>query len=229
MSALVAMRVAAFVRSGRAVMPLVATAIVLAVLYGGGRTGAPDGYGVSALILFPVLAWQSKLLLDTDPDVQRGLARVAVGPRREWSAGLLAAALAGLFLVAVALVTPWPLGGMRGPLDGEPSLGAGIALGVWAHLLAVPAAVALGALASRAVTRGVVAGVLVLVGGGVLAIVLGLRDSVAPWLVPPLMAAARALGGAGPTAADVLMLTAHAVAWAASAVAGYAWLRRRRA
>ncbi len=229
MSALVAMRVAAFVRSGRAVLPLIAAGIVLAVLYGGGQTGAPDGYGVSALVLFPVLAWQSKLLLDAEPDVQRRLARVAVGARREWSAGLFAAALAGLGLAVVALVTPWLLGGMRGPLDGEPSFGAGIALGAWAHLLAVPAGVALGALASRAVTGGVLTGATVLVGGAVLVVVLGLRSSVAPWLVPPLMATARALRGAGPAAADLALLTGWALAWAAVAGAGYAWLRRRRA
>ncbi len=229
MSGLVAMRVAAFVRGGRALPPLIAAVVLLAVLYGGGPTGAAEGYGVSAVVLFPVLAWQSKLLLDAEPDVQRHLARVAVGPRREWSAGLLAAAAAGLVVVAVAMVTPWLLRGMRPALDGEPSLPAGLALGGWAHLLAVPAAVALGALASRAVTRGVLAGVTVLVSGGVLAVVLGLRDSVAPWLVPPLMPAARALGGAGPTAAEVALLTARALAWAAVAGAGYAWLRRRRA
>ena len=57
----------------------------------------------------------------------------------------------------------------------------------------MPAAVALGALASRAVTRSVRNGVTVLVTGAVLVVVLGLSGSVAPWLVPPVMATARAL------------------------------------
>ncbi|GAA0795292.1 hypothetical protein [Spirilliplanes yamanashiensis] len=229
MSALVAMRLTAFVRGGRAAVPLIAALVVLGVLYGGGQAGVAEGYGVSAAVLFPVLAWQSKLLLDAEPDVQRHLARVTLGERREWTAGLLAALAAGLVTAAIAMAAPWVTGGMRTPRGAEPPLAVGLALGVWAHLLALAAGVALGALACRAVTRGVLPGVAVLVTGGVLGIVLGLRGSIAPWLVPPLMPAARALTDTGPTAAEVGLLTAHAVAWAAAVIAGYAWLRRRRA
>jgi hypothetical protein len=98
--------------------------------------------------------------------------------------------------------------------------------GAWAHLLAVPAAVALGALASRAVTRSAAYGVTALAVGVVGTLVFGLRGSVAPWLVPPLMAAARV--AREPEAGAVLVVTGHALAWTAVAVAGYAWLRRAR-
>lgn len=233
MTALVRMRLAAFGRGGRALAPLITALVVLGVIHGGGQSAAAPAYGYSALMLFPVLAWQAKLLLDAEPDVQRRLARLSVGARREATAGLLAATVLGLLFCAVAVLVPWwPLHAIRGPEPGstEPSLAAGVALGVLAHLLAVPAAVALGALASRAVTRTVRNGVSVLVTGSVLAIVLGLSGSVAPWLAPPVMATARALTADElPSADRFWLLTAWAVLWCAVMFSGYGWMRRSRA
>ncbi|MFG1677787.1 hypothetical protein [Micromonospora sp. NPDC049282] len=229
MIALVRLRLAGFVRTGRALAPVLAGLLALGILYGGGRARPAEAYGVSAAVLFPVLAWQSKILLDVEPDVQRRLARVVVGPARERAAGLLAALVAGLAVVLVALVLPWPIGGLTtaaGP-DGRPAL-VGVALGLWAHLLALPAAVALGALASRAITRSAGYGVAVLAVGAVGFVVFGLSGSVAPWLVPPVMATARAV--TGPVALGTgLLLTGWAALWSAVALAGYAWARRSRA
>ncbi|PZG17927.1 hypothetical protein C1I95_14505 [Micromonospora craterilacus] len=229
MTALIQFRLAGFLRTGRAMAPALAGLLTLAVLYGGGRAQPAEAYGVSAVVLFPVLAWQTKILLDVEPDVQRRLALVAVGPARERAAGLLAAAAAGLGLVAVALVFPWLVGGVVGPTHpGDRSIPVGLALGLWAHLLALPGAVALGALASRAVTRSAGYGVAVLAFGAVLVLVLGRTGSVVPWLAPPVLPTARALAGAlsGPAA---LSLTGWALAWAAVALAGYARARHRRA
>lgn len=228
MTALVRMRLAAFVRSGRALAPLITGLVVLGVIYGGGASLAGRAYGYSAVMLFPVLAWQSKLVFDAEPDVQRRLARVAVGARREVTAGVLAATVLALAACAVAMIAPWLFNAIRQPDPGEPSMAVGVTLGVLAHLLAVPAAVALGALAGRPVTGSVLNGVAVLVSGSVLVIVLGLTSSVVPWLVPPVMAVARALHGT-PGPGRILLLTGHAVLWSAVALAGYAWLRRRRA
>ncbi|MEH0984560.1 hypothetical protein [Micromonospora sp. CPCC 205556] len=229
MTALVRLRLAGFLRTGRALAPVLAGLLALGVLYGGGRAQPAEAYGVSAVVLFPVLAWQTKILLDVEPDPQRRLARVLAGPAREWVAGLLAAVLAGLGTVAVALALPWLLGGVTGPVaPGDRTVAAGVALGLWAHLLALPAAVALGALASRAVTRNAGYGVAVLTLGGVGALVLGLSGSVAPWAAPPVMATARAL--TGPLAASTaLLLSGWAAAWAGAALTGYLWWRRRRA
>jgi hypothetical protein len=229
--ALVRMRLAGFVRGGRALAPLIAGLVILGVIHGGGASAAAPAYGYSAVALFPLLAWQTKLLLDAEPDVQRRLARLTVGARREAVAGLLAALLLGLAVCAVAMVAPVPFHAIRGPLpgSGEPSLAAGVAVGVLAHLMALPAGVALGALASRAVTRGVRNGLIVLVVGGVLVIVLGLRGSWAPWLVPPVMAMARDLTATAlPSGGTFLLLTAWTAGWCAVAVAGYAWLRQGR-
>jgi hypothetical protein len=183
-------------------------------------------------MLFPVLAWQAKLLLDAEPDVQRQLARVTVGAGHEAVAGLLAATVLSLACCAVAMLVPWwPFHAISVPEPGstEPSLAAGIALGALAHLLAVPAAVALGALASRAVTRTVRNGVAVLVTGALLTIVLGLSGSVAPWLVPPVMATARALTAEElPAAGRFWLLEAWTAGWCAVVLGGYAWIRRSR-
>ncbi|MFG3559105.1 hypothetical protein ACGGAQ_32505 [Micromonospora sp. NPDC047557] len=226
MSALVRMRLAGFLRTGRALAPLLAGLVVLGTLYGGGRSQPAEAYGVSAVVLFPVLAWQTKILLDIEPDVQRRLAQVTVGVARERLAGLLAAGVAALVAVAVALLFPWLVGGVTGPVEpGDRSVPVGIALGLWAHLLAVPAAVALGALASRASVVGAAYGVAVLALGGVGAVALGLRGSVAPWLVPPIMATARTTAGDG-AALTLLGLTLWASAWSAAVTAGYLWRRR---
>lgn len=139
MTALLRLRLAGFLRTGRAVAPLLAGLVVLGTLYGGGRAQAGEAYGVSAVVLFPVLAWQTKVLLDAEPDGQRRLAQVTVGARRERIAGLLAAVVAALGTVAVALVFPWLVGGVTGPVEpGDRSIAVGLLLGLWAHLLAVP-------------------------------------------------------------------------------------------
>lgn len=233
MIALVRMRLAAFVRGGRALAPVITALVVLGIIHGGGQSAAAPAYAYSAVMLFPVLAWQTKLLLDAEPEVQRRLARLTVGARREAVAGLLAAAVLGLVFCAVAMLVPWwPFHAIRGPEQGsaEPSLAAGVALGVLAHLLAIPAAVALGALASRAVTRSVRNGVVVLVTGAVLAIVLGLSESVAPWLAPPMMAMARALTAEElPSAGRFWLLAGWTVLWCGVVLGGYARLRRSRA
>jgi hypothetical protein len=222
--ALARMRLAAFLRTGRALAPLLAVLIVLGVLYGGGAARAGEAYGVSAVMLFPVLAWQTKLLLDVEPDVQRRIARVSMGPRGEAVAGLLAAMVAAAGAGVLALAVPWIVGGIAGP-----SIVSGLAWGLWAHLLAAVAGVALGALASRATTRTALYGVTVLAVGVVCGLVFGLKSSIAPWLAPPLLATARALtANPGPTAATAVTLTGHALLWGAVLLGLYGLLRRTR-
>src|SRR5690348_16769292 len=193
MSALVRMRLYAFTRTGRALAPLIAVVAVLSILYGGGRAQAGEAYGVSAAILFGVLAWQTKILLDVEPDVQRRLARVVVGgARREITAGIGAALTAGLPMIVIALILPWLVAGVTTPQHpGDAPLSVGISLGVWAHVELLIPAVALGALSSRAVTGTASRGLFVLLTGVLGAIVLGLKASPIPWLAPPVMLTAR--------------------------------------
>jgi len=230
MGALVRMRLAGFVRTGRAFAPLVAVLIVLSTLYGGGQSQAGEAYGVSAAIMFIVLAWQTKVLLDVEPDVQRRLARLAVGgPRRELAAGLVAAFLAGLPMILLALVLPWLFNGIASAPehDTDPSVGLGILLGIWAHVLLLVPAIAVGALASRAVSGSVARGVAVLLCGAIGGLVLGVNGSPAPWLAPPVIATARSTVSI-PQASMVVTVTAWAVLWSAVALVGYDRLRRHR-
>jgi hypothetical protein len=232
MTPLVGMRLTAFAAGGRIVAPAILTLAIFGVLYGGGASPAAAAYGYSATVFFPVLAWLVKLILDTEPDVQRRLARIAVGPRREWLAGLTAAALAGLLLCAVAMLVPLAIGAIQGPEPGthQPSLLTGILLGALAHVLALAGALALGALSSRAVAGSVAKGLLILVTGVILVIIFGLSGSIAPWLVPPVMATARALNAHTlPGASRFVALTAWTAAWCAATLTAYARLRSRRA
>ena len=108
-------------------------------------------------MLFPVLAWQTKLLLDAEPDVQRRLARLAVGAGREAAAGLLAAAVLGLVVCAVAMARAR---GRSAPSAARSSPASrrwppASRSACWRTCWPLPAAVALGALASRAVTRSI--------------------------------------------------------------------------
>jgi hypothetical protein len=221
--ALVRMRLIGYIRTGRFIIPLIGALVLLTILYGGGQTQLTELYGVSALLLFPVLAWQTKLMLDAEPDAQRRIAITALGSQTgELVAGLAAAALAGLPLIVLSLLLPWLFGAATGA-----NAGSGLLLGLWAHLLVVPPALAVGGLASRMLTRTAGRGAAVLASGVVLAFVLGLRDSPLIWLAPPLVATDRMMTGTAGAGA-VLGLTVWALLWSTVALAGYGWLRRTR-
>jgi hypothetical protein len=239
MTALVRMRVAAYLRAQFAVAPTVAGLVVLAALYGGGVARPEEAYGVSAAVMFPVLAWQAKIFFDAEPDVARRLARLAVGGAGpEIRSGLLGAALTAIPTIAAAMILPWLFGGVGTGLPSNEGpaapLGLALVVGLWAHLIAVPPAVAVGAWASRPISTDTGRAAAILVGGTVLAIVLGLFSSPVPWLAPPLMAVARFTTStgdpsSGATLTTSLLLTGWAVAWAAALIAGYWRLRLRRA
>jgi hypothetical protein len=226
MTALIRMRLAAYVRAQYVLAPSLAGLGVLAVLYGGGVARAEEAYGVSALVLFPVLAWQVKILLDAEPDGQRRLARTATGSAgREIAAGLLAAAFTAVPTVLAAMVLPWLFGGVAAT---GASLGRALAVGLWAHAVSLLCALGLGAWSSRAVTRRIGPAVSILAGGSILTVVLGLTASPAPWLAPPLMAMAR-FGATTLDLATAGVISGWALAWSAVTVAGYWALRRARA
>jgi hypothetical protein len=230
MTSLVRMRLHGFWRSGRIAAPTITAIVVIGALYGGGAEQAGEAYGLSSYILLPVLAWQTKLLLDTEPDVARQLAGITVGRRQELVAGLLAAAIAGLMTVAIALTMPWLIGGIELPVEGshDPSIVAGLALGIWAHLLVIPIALVLGAMASRPIARSVGLGAMALIGGWLCVVVAGLPRSPVQWLAPPLIDTAKAARSHVDTPL-VIGLTGWTLAWVIAAGAVYVGLRRNRA
>jgi hypothetical protein len=223
-TALVRMRLLTYIRTGRFILPLLLCLVLLFVSYGGAPSGSAQAYAISATLLFPVLAWQTKLLLDAEPDVQRKIALVSLGSRRrEVTAGLIAAAIVAVPLVLLALVLPWIFGAVT-----VTGAGSGVLLGLWAHLILVPAALAVGAWSSRVIAGPAGRATAILASSLVLAFVLGLRGSPAPWLAPPLISTAKMLSG-NVSPATVLGYTFWALAWGAVVLAGYGWLRRSRA
>ena len=131
-TALVRMRLAGFLRTGRAAGP--------AARRPGGRSASStaaarprpaEAYGVSAAVLFPVLAWQTKILLDVEPDVQRRLAGSRSAARRG-AAGRARSrpAWPGSPRWPSRWSCPWLVGGVTGPASRATRRSpAGIALG----------------------------------------------------------------------------------------------------
>jgi hypothetical protein len=222
-AALARMRFSGYARSQRVLAPVLATLAVLAVVHNGGTAAPTDAYGFSAMALFGIIAWQSKLAFDTEPDAQRQLSYLSIGSaRRDVGAGLVAAALTAVPTVVVAVAAPWVLGAITAD-----SVGGAVALGVWVHLVAAVPAVAVGALASRPITLTRGWGAATLVGATVLVLVLDVAQvKVVRWLVPQLLGPAKAaLHG------DVLygvVVSLHALIWSAALVGLYLLLRHRR-
>jgi hypothetical protein len=225
--ALVRMRLASYVGLQRVWPPLVAALALLAVAHGGGAAPPNQGYAFSAALLFGVFGWQTKLVLDTEPDEQRLLARIGVGSQgREVAAGLLAALAMALPVIVLGVVAP-PLVGAVDLSGGWPEWAAWIAFAGWLHVLSATCGLAVGALASRPVMTGVGWSAMVLLAVPVLVLVLGSRQAQTPrWLVPQLFAASRIDAAADLASAGVITL--HALGWAALLLAGYAALRRAR-
>jgi hypothetical protein len=221
------MRFGGYARSQRALAPVLATLAVLAIVHGGGPASPEDAYGFSALALFGVLGWQAKLSVDTEPDAQRQLSYLAVGSaRRDVVSGVLAAGATAIPTVLVAVAAPWVAGAIETP-ESSGALAGAVLFGLWLHLLAAIAAVAVGVCASRPVTRARGWGVAVLVGASVLVLVLGLAEAgPVQWLVPQLIGGMRAARDGDLTAG--IVITLHALIWSTIVFGGYVILRSRR-
>lgn len=216
-------RVTGYARTRRALAPLIATVGLLALLHAGGAAPGTEAYGTSALVLLPVFAWQAKLVLDAEPDGQRLLSGVQVGgPAREVAAGLLAALLPAVLTLGVALALPWTIGAISGE-----DVAAGLAFGVWIHVLSALTGLVIGAWASRATSPDLGRATLVLVVGVVVVLALG-SGAVDPlgWLVPRLTASVREAND--DSLLDVVLLGVHALAWIALLLAGYVRTRLTR-
>lgn len=119
-SSLGLLKLTSFIRSLRFLPPLFAAGVILVILYASTGQASASGFADSAALLFPVYAWTSRQLLDTDPDEQEQLGAVALGGRAASVAtGVATAALSCCFVLAVAIA--WPLA--RGAFSPTPSAG----------------------------------------------------------------------------------------------------------
>lgn len=222
MIALTVFRVAAYVRSHRVYQALLLLLVLVAIVYG---SRAPKGAETSVLtdavvLAIPILAWSSRSLLDTEPDQQRALSEISVGGRlRELGAGLLAALVTSLVLVALTLGWGLVLGVSATPAPGE--FVAILALSGIAAL----AGVALGALTSRVILRSPAISIMALL----LSFLVMLMISASPlyWLTIPVVAWMKSANSAELTT-RLPELAAISLVWCLLGLACYAWLRRTR-
>lgn len=212
----------AYVGTQRAYAPLLTALVLVLVARVSGSSEPDSAYAFSAALLFAVFAWQAKAVLDTEPDEQRMLGRLAVGSAdREIAAGLLAPLVPTLPILLAALVAPL-LGALLGQ-SGEGLL-EWVGFGLWIHLISMFSGTAVGALTSRAVisSRAWAISIQVLVFLGVL--VLGSRpEPFLRWWVPQLVDVS------GIDLVTGLLISVHAMAWSGIVFLGYVRLRRRRA
>lgn len=229
MIAVIRFRLSGYVRSVRALHPILAMVLLLAIVFSSPLGGTPDQvrHGVVnaiadlAALSFPICAWAARGLLDTEPDAQRHVSAVTAGRWRSLVAGTAAAYV---FSVALALISPiYPLAEASG--SGLP-VGT-VLLSVALLPLSALAATALGALTSRAVIPSSGTSILVLLGVCAANLILGLGPL--RFLTVPQIEWMRAAAHGPSALADAFpALAVRTVAWTAVAGALYAWLRRTR-
>jgi hypothetical protein len=229
MAAVMRYQLSGYMRSVRALHPVLTLALLLAIMFSspvGGtpaevRQGTVNAIADAAVLVFPICAWAARGLLDTEPDVQRYVSAVTAGRRRALIAGLLSAYV---FSVVLALIAPIY----------QLAMAAGSGLGVQAMLvcaalspLSALGATAVGALTSRAVIPSTGTSILVLLGVCALNLIFGMTEL--RFLAVPMIDWMRSAGH-GP--ADLTHafpeLAARTLAWTAIAVTLYVRLRRTR-
>ncbi|HEY0639549.1 MAG TPA: hypothetical protein VGD67_18020 [Pseudonocardiaceae bacterium] len=198
------------VRSQRFLLPPVAYAGVLAVLFTGDPGPAPAYWAASALAAYPVATWLTIVVAGGEDPVQRTVTVASAGGHAVVAGATVLVALAG-DVVLVALAVLAPLIATPGPV--VPHLGLAIA----AHLACALAGTAVGLLTGRPLLHRVgwsfcVAALVVLVTG-----------TQGSW--PPVGTAVTALSDGGAAPLGAVALAAALVA--ASAVVTIAVYSRR--
>lgn len=216
-----------YVRSQRAVYPLVVVAlfVILMLVQNPGPAHGAEltvmTFGDVAALMVPIWAWTTRALLDTEPDVQGQLSVLAVGRRSTHTlAGLIAAYGANVALAALVLAVPVIQG--LGFHVGTSAMLVGVAL---QPLAAVPATL-LGALTSRAVIASPALSILALLCGCVLILLLSMGSLA--WLSIPMIGWLRAAhDGAATFTGTFPGIAGHIALWSAVVAAAYLWIRRR--
>jgi hypothetical protein len=134
-------------RSQRYLLPLLAYAAVLGVLYGGDPGPAPGPWAASALVLYPMAAWLAVVVANSESPEQRPVTVAAAGGFAPVTAATLLVALAGAFVMAAVPVLV-PLVVVRYPYAGPVVL-----VGAFAHVACATTGIAVGLLCARPLVR----------------------------------------------------------------------------
>ncbi|WP_433326682.1 hypothetical protein [Spirillospora sp. CA-294931] len=231
MIALARFQISGYLRSLRALPPLIVVILIvtLVLFQGGGASGSDQAklavgtLGDVPAFMFPVWAWAARGLLDSQPDEQRALSATALGARTSSAlAGLLAAYAINLGLGAIALGVP-----VIHAASSSVSASAILAC-VALNLLVAGAATLLGAWTSRAIVPAPGTSLLALLGGATAILVLSLGPGV--WLSVPMIDWIKAAHD-GPSAfTDAFpALAGHVLLWTTVVGTAYLLVRRTRA
>jgi hypothetical protein len=130
-------------KSQRWLPPVFVYLATTAILYGGDPGTPLPPYGVSEMVLFPLAAWLTVVLVNNEDPVQRHVTIAAVGGWRRLLGGLVGAALVvNGVLVLVATFVP-------AVIHHHPYAVSDVALGFTAHVVAAVTGIGLGVLCAR--------------------------------------------------------------------------------
>jgi hypothetical protein len=202
--------------SQRWLPPVFVYLAVTGVLYGGDPGTPLPPYGVSAMVLFPLAAWVTVVLVNNEDPVQRHVTMAAVGGWRRLLGGLVAAALV-LNGVLVLLATLVPA-----VIHHHPYALSDVVLGFTAHAISAVTGVGLGVLCARPLIPTTGWSLVAVVGVSLLVLVVANR-------LPPVGAMAHLLFETGPVpVAAVLLQVAVAIVVGAACVGVAYRVGRRR-
>lgn len=130
-------------KSQRWLPPVFVYLATTGILYGGDPGTPRPPYGVSEMVLFPLAAWLTVVLVNNEDPVQRHVTLAAVGGWRRLLGGLVGAALV-LNGVLVLLATLVPAA-----IHHHPYALSDVALGFVAHVISAVTGIGLGVLCAR--------------------------------------------------------------------------------
>jgi hypothetical protein len=204
------------VKSQRWLPPAFVYLAMIGVLYGGDPGTPLPPYGVSAMVLFPLAAWVTVVLVNNEDPVQRHVTMAAVGGWRR----LLGSLVATAFVLTGALVLLATL--VPAVIHHHPYALSDVVLGFTAHAISAVTGVGLGVLCSRPLIPTTGWSLVAVLGVSLLLLVVANR-------LPPVGAMAHLLFTNGPVpVASVLIQVAVALVVGAGCVLVAYRVGRRR-
>jgi len=203
-------------KSQRWLPPAFVYLAMIGVLYGGDPGTPLPPYGVSAMVLFPLAAWVTVVLVNNEDPVQRYVTMAAVGGWRR----LLLPVIAGALLLTGALVLLATL--VPAVIHHHPYALSDVVLGFTAHAISAVTGVGLGVLCARPLIPTTGWSLVAVIGVSLLLLVVANR-------LPPVGAMAHLLftDGPVPVAAVLLQVGLALVVGAACVAVAYRVGRRR--
>jgi hypothetical protein len=203
-------------KSQRWLPPMFVYFAMIGSLYGGDPGTPRPPYGVSEMVLFPLAAWLTVVVVNNEDPVQRHVTMAAVGGWRRMLAGLVAAAsVINGVLVLLATFVP-------ALIHHHPYALSDIALGLAAHVISAVTGIGLGVLCARPMIPTTGWSLLAIVAVSLVLLVVANR-------LPPVGAMAHLLFDNAPVSAlAVAVQVATAVVIGAACVGAAYRLGRRR-